>query len=59
MIKSIELNETPVRTSKNFNANNIKINDIEIPDNISSFYNIDITEKYGFPFIKISSLAIL
>ena len=43
MIKSIELNETPVRTSKNFNANNIKINDIEIPDNISSFYNIDIT----------------
>ena len=28
------LNETPVRTSKNFNINNIKLEDINVPENI-------------------------
>lgn len=39
------LNETPVRTSKNFNINNIKIEDINFPDNIENFKNITIAEK--------------
>lgn len=37
----MELNETPVRTSRNFNINNIKLENIEIPQKISSFENIE------------------
>ena len=32
----MELNNTPVRTSKNFNINNIKI-DVKIPEDIKEF----------------------
>lgn len=38
----LKLNETPVRTSRNFNINNIKIKDIEIPEIIGEFKNINI-----------------
>lgn len=38
----IKLNETPVRTSKSFNINNIKLSDIKIPKNISKFDNVKI-----------------
>ncbi len=37
----MELNNTPVRTSKNFNINNIKL-DFEIPQNINTFNNIEL-----------------
>lgn len=36
------LNETPVRTSRNFNINNIKLEDIDIPEKINFFGNLDI-----------------
>ena len=39
----LKLNETPVRTSRNFNINNIKIKDIEIPGDIAEFRNMKIT----------------
>ena len=38
----LKLNETPVRTSRNFNINNIKIEDVEIPEVIEEFNNVDI-----------------
>lgn len=38
----IKLNETPVRTSRNFNINNIKLENIEIPENIPNFENVTI-----------------
>lgn len=38
----IKLNETPVRTSRNFNINNIKLENIEIPENIPTFENVTI-----------------
>lgn len=38
----MELNNTPVRTSKNFNINNIKL-DFEIPQNINTFNNIELS----------------
>lgn len=38
----IKLNETPVRTSRNFNINNIKLENIEIPQNIATFENVTI-----------------
>ena len=38
----IKLNETPIRTSRNFNINNIKIENLEIPEVISDFENVTI-----------------
>ncbi len=40
---NLKLNETPVRTSKNFNINNIKLEDINVPENIQPFENVTIT----------------
>ena len=36
------LNETPVRTSRNFNINNIRLEDIEIPEDMPTFENVTI-----------------
>ena len=41
----IKLNETPVRTSKNFNINNIKLENILLPEKITSFNNVTIKAK--------------
>ena len=41
----LELNETPVRTSKNFNINNIKLKDIIIPEDIEEFNGLEIINK--------------
>lgn len=49
----LKLNETPVRTSRNFNINNIKLENIDIPDEIESFDNMEI--KVQTPEIKIES----
>ena len=38
----MKLNETPVRTSRNFNINNIKLENIEVPENIPTFENVTI-----------------
>ena len=45
-MKNLKLNETPVRTSRNFNINNIKLKDIEIPEKIEKFNNVQI-ENYS------------
>ena len=37
------LNETPIRTCRNFNINNIKLEDIKFPEVINKFNNIEIT----------------
>ncbi len=34
---NLEFNETPIRTAKNYNINNIKLENIEIPENIQEF----------------------
>lgn len=41
-MEKLKLNETPVRTSRNFNMNNIKLQDIEIPKKVGVFNNLDI-----------------
>lgn len=41
-MQEMKLNETPVRTSRNFNINNIKLENIEIPENIPLFENVTI-----------------
>jgi Fe-S cluster assembly scaffold protein SufB len=43
IMNNLKLNETPVRTSRNFNINNIKLENINIPDNIECFENVTIT----------------
>ncbi len=37
------LNETPIRTAKNYGINNIKLDDVEIPKNIGSFDGLNIS----------------
>jgi len=41
-MEKLILNETPVRTSKNFNINNIKLDNIKIPSEIPQFQNVKI-----------------
>ena len=36
------LNETPIRTSRNFLINNIKLENIEIPEQVEEFKNVHI-----------------
>lgn len=43
-MENLVLNETPVRTSKNFNINNIQFYNIDIPKKIDEFKNVDISE---------------
>ena len=40
----IKVNETPVRTSRNFRINNLQIENVNIPENIVKFENIEITQ---------------
>lgn len=44
-MEKLVLNETPIRTSRNFNINNIKLNDVKISKKISKFNNIKISCK--------------
>lgn len=41
----LKINETPVRTSRNFNINNIKLDNITIPEKIESFGNVEIINE--------------
>ena len=41
---NVKLNETPVRTSRNFQINNLKL-DIDIPTKIKEFENIEIINQ--------------
>ena len=40
---NLKLNETPIRTAKNYGINNIKLEDINVPENISEFNGLKIT----------------
>lgn len=41
----IKINETPVRTSRNFNINNIKLENINFPENVKKFENVEIINQ--------------
>ncbi len=41
----VGLNETPVKTSRNFNINNLKLENIEIPEVIEKFENVTIVAE--------------
>lgn len=40
---NLKLNETPIRTARNYNINNIELENIELPKSISQFKNVSIT----------------
>ena len=42
-MENLKLNETPVRTAKNFRINNINLENIEVPEVIPEFKNVTIT----------------
>ena len=44
-MKNLTINETPVRTSNNFQINNITLEDLEIPTNLRKFENAEIICK--------------
>lgn len=44
-MEKLKLNETPVRTARNFNINNIKLDNVQIPENIFEFNNETITKN--------------
>ena len=41
----LELNNTPVRTSRNFGINNIELKDIKLPENLKEFKNVEIVNE--------------
>ena len=41
-MENLKLNETPVRTARNFRINNMKLENIEVPEVILSFENVTI-----------------
>ena len=41
-MNELKLNETPIRTSRNFLINNIKLTDVEIPEEVEEFKNVEI-----------------
>jgi Fe-S cluster assembly scaffold protein SufB len=41
-MEMVKLNETPVRTSRNFNINNIKLENINIPEKVKKFGSVKI-----------------
>lgn len=51
-MERLKLNETPVRTSRNFNINNIKLENIEIPEKIKQFKNVEITNENSKAEVK-------
>ena len=45
-MEKVVVNETPIRTSRNFGINNIKLENIVLPENLNKFENIKITSNH-------------
>ena len=44
-MNNLKINETPIRTSRNFNINNIKLENINVPEEVEEFNNIQIIKE--------------
>ena len=44
-METLKLNNTPVRTSRNFEINNIELKDIKLPENLKEFKNVEIVNE--------------
>lgn len=47
-MEKLKLNETPVRTSRNFFINNIKLENVVIPEKLEMFQNVMVTGTESF-----------
>ena len=47
-MEKLKLNETPVRTSRNFLINNIKLENVVIPEKLETFQNVVVTGTKSF-----------
>ena len=47
-MEKLKLNETPVRTSRNFLINNIKLENVVIPEKLEMFQNVMVTGTESF-----------
>lgn len=54
----MKFNQTPIRTSRNFEINNINLEDINIPKNVSVFENVDIVKNNSEVFYEVSNLPL-
>ena len=45
-MEKVIVNETPIRTSRNFGINNIKLENIVLPENLNKFENVKITSNH-------------
>ncbi len=43
-MNDININETPIRTARNFNINNMKLENIKIPNKFNKFENVEISD---------------
>lgn len=57
-MKELILNETPVRTSRNFKINNIKIEDVALPEKIEAFQNVEVISKKSKIDEKVSNMPL-
>ena len=57
-METLKINETPRRTSRNFNINNIKLENIEIPEKIEEFKNIEIKTSKAIVETKIDEFTL-
>ena len=67
-MNQLKLNETPVRTARNFKINNVKLENVDIPNNIQDFNNVtfskdvqtiktnNINLKYGIGDVLINQI---
>lgn len=51
---SIKINETPLRTSRNYNINNVTIENINIPKKIDDFKNIEIVNQSSKNLVELN-----
>lgn len=54
-MEMLKVNETPVRTAKNFKINNVKLENIELPRNIKEFKTVEIINKNSILENKVST----
>lgn len=48
----VKLNETPIRTCRNFNINNIKLENVIVPEKLESFENVNIDVESSKDVVK-------
>lgn len=57
-METLKINETPVRTSRNFLINNIKLENVELPKTVKEFNNVDIIKTTSIMDKNVSTMPL-